>query len=80
MYCHKFMIREKFTNFDRLTIGMVILDQITDKMFNGHLVTEVKDRDRTGRYNNDYARGRSRERHYDRPVQSRQNTLNSRKR
>ena len=26
----------------RLTIGEVILDQITDKMLNGHLGTEVK--------------------------------------
>ena len=34
-----------------------------------------RSRDRTGNYNNDYTRGRSRDRYNDRPVQSRQSTL-----
>ena len=54
----------------RLTIGEVMLDQIMDKMLNEHSGTEVKV-DRTGNYNNDYMRGRGRDRHNDRPVQSR---------
>ena len=32
-------------------------------------------RDRTGNYNNDYMRGRNRDRNNDRPIQSRQSTL-----
>ena len=59
----------------RLTIDEVVLDQITDKMLNGHLEAEVKVEIRAGNYNNDDMRGRSRDRHNDRPIQSRQSTL-----
>ena len=59
----------------RLTIGEVILDQIMDKMLRWTFRNRSQSRDRTGIYINDYMRGRSGDRHNDRPIQSRQSTL-----
>ena len=63
----------------RLTIEKVILDQITDKMPSGHLETEVKVEIELEITNNEHMRGRSRDRHDNRPIQSRQSTLSHRR-
>ena len=56
----------------RLTIDEVTLDQIIYKMFSRYLETEVKVEIELGHYNNDYMRGRSRDRYNDRSAQSRE--------
>ena len=46
-----------------------------DKTLTRHLENRSQSRDRVGNYNNDYTRGRSRDRNNERPVRSRQSTL-----
>ena len=65
---------------NRITIDKVMSDPITDKMPNGHLENRGHSRNRTENYNNDHTRGRSRDRHDNRPIQSRQSTFISWKR
>ena len=59
----------------RITTDGVMSDPITDKMPNGCLETEAIVEIRAENYDYDHTRGRSRDRHDNRPIQSRQSTL-----
>ena len=63
----------------RIIIDKVILDPITDKNAQWTFKNRSHNRNRVENYNNGHIRGRSRDRHDNRPIQSRQSTLSCRR-